>query len=259
LIGAWANNELEKHIAISLSEKRIRHYSNNDMAKLMELMGEWRFLLGVSSQASDRELIMMTKYVSESYPQLTYTDIRTTMMMAMQGKLDIAFTPMINFSAKYVSDCINDYCSHKSRFINEALHKQDKKDAKAENKPKNYTPEERMNIFASILTVAYNMAHNLNEVMDFENRIYKWLRHTKQIKMSQDDINEAIKYGESKYRKLYGAKRDEESPDRIKKYGREHAVVKYFLSVPLSEIMSKINVEYFKIINNENSGRDTNN
>ena len=216
------------------------------MAKLMEIMGEWRYLLGITSQASERELILMTKYVSESYPQITYTDVRTTMMMALQGKLDIPFTPMINFSAKYISDCINDYLHTKSRFINESINKQNLKEARNE-KPKNYTPEERMEMFGSILSVAYNMAHNLNEVMDFEDRIYKWLRHTKQVRMSQEDINEAMKYGQHKYKKVYGAnEEDKESAEyRIKKYGREHAVVKYFLSVPLSEIMSKLNTEYF--------------
>lgn len=258
MIGAWASNEVEKHIAISLSEKRIRHYTNTDMAKLMELIGEWRFLLGVSSQASERELIMMTKYVAESYPQLTYTDIRTTMMLALQGKLDIPFTPMVNFSAKYVSDCINDYTYTKSRFVNDALYKQSLKESRNE-KPKKYTPEERMNMFASILSVAYNMAQNLNEVMDFEDRIYKWLRYTKQVTMTQEDISEAMKFGEKKYQRVYGANRDTDSEHRIKKYGREHVVVKYFLSVPLSQIMSKLNTEYFKMLDNESSGRNTNN
>jgi len=247
LIGAWANNEIEKHIALSLSEKRIRHYTNTDMGSLMELIGEWRFLLGVSAQASERELIIMTKYVSESYPQLTYTDIRTTMMMALQGKLDIAFTPMVNFSAKYVSDCINDYLSHKSKFINEAANKQNLKQLR-NTKPKEYTPEERMNIFANILTVSYNMARNVNEIMDFDDRIYKWLRHTKQIKMSQEDIKEAMNYGHRKYQKIHGIKINskQNSEEKIKRYGREHVVVKYFLAVPLSQIVAYLNVEYFK-------------
>jgi hypothetical protein len=70
-----------------------------------------------------------------------------------------------------------------------------------------------------------------------------------------------MKYGQLKYKKVYGAsEQDKETAEyRIKKYGREHAVVRYFLSVPLSEIMSKLNVEYFKIINNESSDRNTNN
>jgi hypothetical protein len=232
-----------------MSEKRIRDYNNNDMGKLMELLGEWRYLLGISSQATERELILLTKFIKDSFQNLTYTDIKTTMMMALQGKLEIAFTPMINFSAKYISDAINEYGYLKSKFINSANELQQKKDLERKSPPKKYTPEERMNIFADIIKISHNMANEKGEVYDFESKIYKWLRDTKQIKMSQEDIDEAIKYGQNKFYNLHGYNYNAKEIDRetkIKKYGRENVVIKYFISTPLTKIFSYLKVDYFK-------------
>lgn len=248
-IGAWAKNEIEKSFANSLSEKRIRNYNNQDMGKLLELIGEWRYLLGVSSQVSERELIIITKFIAESFSNLTYTDIKTTMMMALQGKLDIPFTPMVNFSAKYLSDAISDYLYKKSQFINSAAEKQHKKELREQaEKQTPYTPKQKMTMFADIIKSIHHAANTHQEIIDFNGRIYKWLRNTKQIKLNQQDIDNAMKYGQHKYHKLYGyanAKDANKKDEMIKKYGRENVVVKYFLSTPLTQILSYLREEDF--------------
>jgi hypothetical protein len=249
MIGGWATTEVEKQMATTFSEKRIRQYDNTDMSKLMELIGEWRYLLGLTSQVSDKELIIMTKFVSNSFPQYTYTDIKTAMMMALQGKLDIPFTPLVNFSAKYIADALNEYGYIKSKFVNETIYKNDKK-LSSMGKPRKYTPEERMAIFADILSVTYKIAVEKGEVIDIDDKIYKWLRATNQLVMSKEEINEAVRYANDKYNKdtltqksnFYKVDKD----TKLKKYGREHVIVKYFVSNPLTKILSYLKLDYFK-------------
>lgn len=249
LIGAWASNEIEKQLALSFSEKRIRDYKNQDMDKIVELIGEWRYLLGVSNQASERELIIFTKFIHENYPNLTYTDIRTTMMMAISGKIRIEFTPMVNFSAKYVGDCIAEYLNYKSRFVNDALLKNEQHERSKQKEVKPATPEEQYNNFKSILISCYNMVKQKGEMYDFEDRIYNWLRKTKQLKMNEEDVRRALDYGNKKFTKVYTSptKKDIEKKEQIiKKYGREHAVVQYFQGKLLTEIIANLSVDYFK-------------
>jgi hypothetical protein len=106
-----------------------------------------------------------------------------------------------------------------------------------------------MKMFAEIIKVSHRMAVENGEIYDFDSKIYKWLRDTKQIKMSQTDVNDAMRYGQAKFTKLYGLSTNQNNVNKeesIKKYGRENVVAKYFMTEPLSKILANLDINYFK-------------
>jgi hypothetical protein len=248
LIGAWAKSEIELKIARSFSEKRIGSYKNADMKVLVRLIGQWWLLSGVNNEANAKELIVIANYIHDNYQNLTYTDIELSMSMTINGSLIMEYEPFIRLSASYISKCINAYMKYKSMVVNEALQKTEAyhQRKEVEKKHQEITPEQRMQIFSEILETSYKMAKEKGEILDFESRMYSWLRATKQIRMSQPDVDEAINFGRTKYKKLYGDQPvNKPKEDIIKKFGREHVVVRYFLETPLTKILEYLTPEYF--------------
>lgn len=248
MIGAWAKTNIERKVAFSFSEKKIGDYNNNDMKSITRLLGEWWILSGVNQDANAKDLIIIGKFIHNNYPQLTYTDIFMSMTLSIKGELELSYEPFVRLSGQYISKCVNAYLIIKAKIVNDAVAKTDEyyKRQELERPAQPTTPQQRMESFASILETSYNMAHESSIVLDFESRIYTWLRSTKQIKMSQPDVDEALKKGKERYAKVYGNKHNKQPDDSIiKKFGREHAVVKYFLETPITVIMDYLKIEYF--------------
>lgn len=249
MIGAWAKTDTQRKVAFSFSEKKIGDYNNNDMKAIVRLIGEWWILSGVNQEANAKDLIVISKFIHSNFQQLTYTDISLSMTLSIKGELELAYEPFVRLSGQYISKCVNAYLQIKAKIVNEAAAKTEQYYKKMElDKPATpTTPEQRMESFKTILETSYKMAHESSIVFDFESRIYAWLRHTKQIKMSQSDVDEALKKGKERYTKVYGGQQNKPPDDNIiKKFGREHVVVRYFLETPLTKIMDFLNSEYFK-------------
>ncbi len=67
LIGDWIQNEVEYEVAKTFDGKRIGQYTKEDMTKLVELMAHWRVLLGVTSDSTEIELVVICQFVYDNF------------------------------------------------------------------------------------------------------------------------------------------------------------------------------------------------
>ena len=58
------------------SLQKIQNYNSNEqMNKLVEVLGQWSFYLGLSEKVSDKELILNAQFIKENFGGLNIFDI----------------------------------------------------------------------------------------------------------------------------------------------------------------------------------------
>jgi len=259
LIGDWIQNEIEYEVAKTFNEKRIGDYTKEDMTKLVELMAHWRVLLGVTSDSTEIELVVICQFVYDNFKKYSLADIRLAMNWAIAGRVDIGFVSQKSLSSFYVSKVLNAYDDRKREIVNEFMERRDRHLRRLEiDKKTEPTPEEKANTFKEMILGIYKSYQNNQPFYDFNDFVYNWLKSTGQIQASQEDINAAVFYGQEKYREERRQKNaanilkqivdmdvPENKEERQKKYAREYIIKKYFDKYTIGEIISKIKPSQF--------------
>lgn len=259
LIGDWIKNELELEIAKTYEHKRIGDFNKEDMTKLVELMAHWRILLGVTSDSTEMELVVICQFVYDNFKKFSLPDVRMAMNWAISGKIDIGFVSQKSLSSYYVSKVLNAYNEEKRHIFNDLMERRDRHLQRLEiDRKVVVTPEENANSFKDMIASMYKSHKDQLPFYDFNDFVYNWMKKTGQIQASQEEINEAVFYGQEKYRE---EKRQQnaasilrqianvETPDnkeaKQKKYAREYMIKKYFDKYTLGEIIAKIKPSQF--------------
>lgn len=259
LIGDWIQNETEYQVALTYGEKRIGDFNKQDMTKLVEVMAQWRLLLGVTTESTDTELIVICQFVYDNFKKFTLSDIRLAMNWVISGKVEVGFVTQKNISSFYVSKAINAYEERKRHIFNDLMERRDRhiQRNQIEVKPEP-TQQDKANTFKDLILGMYKSHQDGQPFYDFGDFVYNWLKKTNQLRATPEDVNAAVFYGQEKYR----AERREEvaknimrqlvnndTPDnkeeRQKKYAREYMIIKYFEKNTIGEIISKINPNQF--------------
>jgi hypothetical protein len=259
LIGDWIQNEVEYEIAKTYSHKKIGDYKKEDMTKLVELMARWRLLLGVTSDSTEMELVVICQFVYDNFKHFTLPDVNMAMNWAISGKIDVGFVTQKNLSSFYVSKVLNAYEDLKRQIFNDFMERRERylQRAQIESKP-TVTLEEKANTFKDMIVGCYRTYKEDKPFYDFNDFIYNWLKSTGQIQATQEEINAAVFYGQEKYREekrqqnaanILRQMKNLETPDnkdeKQKKYAREYMIMKYFDKYTLAEIVSKIKPSQF--------------
>lgn len=259
LIGDWIKNEADLTIAQTFSEKRIGDFNKEDMKGLVEIMGKWRFLLGVQSESSDTELVFICQFIYDEFKKFTLSDIRIAMNWAISGKIDMTFVSHKSLSAAYVSKAIQAYEDEKRAIIKRiAYDKESYERNKQRDEPLNVSPEEQANTFLSILVGAYNKYKSKGDFYDLGDFIYNWMKKHKIANITKEVVNDAMIYGETRLREFRAEQKHDAGMRRIKimnagnddfhkkKFAREYIIRKFFDKVELDQLVKLVKVEQFK-------------
>jgi hypothetical protein len=260
LIGDWIEIEVEYEIALTYEHKRIGDFTKEDMTKLVELMAHWRVLLGVTSESTEIELIVICQFVYDNFKKYSLADIRLAMNWAISGKIDIGFVSQKSLSSFYVSKVLNAYDDQKRHIFNDMMERRDRHIRRQQISVKQQVSEdEKANAFKDMIVSCYRAYKNDQPFYDFNDYIYNWMKSTGQIQASQEEINAAVFYGQEKYREekrkenatnilrqLANMDTGDNKEERQKKYAREYMIKKYFDKYTLGEIIAKIKTDQFK-------------
>ena len=243
----------------TFSEKRIGDFNKDDMKGLVEIMGKWRFLLGVQSESSDAELVYICQFIYDEFKKFTLSDIRLAMNWAISGKTDMTFVSQKSLSAAYVSKAIQAYEDEKRSIVKRISYDKEAYERnKHINEPLNITPEEQANTFLSILVDAYNEYKEKGSFYDLGDFIYNWVKKHKIVTPTKQVINDAMIFGETRLREYKSEQKHDAGMRRIKrmdsgndeshkkKCAREYIIRKFFDKVEFEQLVKLVKVEQFK-------------
>lgn len=256
LIGSWIRNDAERAVALTYSEKRIGDFTREDMTKLVEIMAQWRVLLGVTSDPTEQELIIICQFMYDNFKQYTLADVRLAMNWAIAGKLDIGFVSQKNISSYYVSRAMNAYDEAKRHIFNNLMEERERHlSRQIELEKSKPTPQEEAESFKGYAVSLYKSYNDGTNWYDISDIFYNWLKRTGQMNPTQKEIAEAVQYGKTRYMedrqgdslkdKLTKTVEPQKKEEQQRKYAREYMIRLYFDKTPLGKIVDKINPSQF--------------
>jgi hypothetical protein len=259
MIGEWVKSEQELAVLQTLTERLIGSFEKEDMAKLVRLVGEWRLLLGVTTDTTEQELIVITQFLYDNFKHFSLTDIRLAMNWAISGFIDVGFVSQKTISAQYISKCLNTYEQQKARIVNDAEYNRQKfLDRKEIDNPIQVSAETKMAIHKEFVVSMYDRYKETGRVDDFGGLLYKWLKVVKAIRPTQQNINEATNAAHERFvterqsnaspflKAAAGKANVEQTDEDLKKrYAREYLISKAFSEHELIDLVKLIKIEYF--------------
>ena len=256
LIGDWVQGENEYAIALTYSDKKIGDYNREDMARLVEVMAQWRILLGVTSDSTEQELVIICQFVYDNFKKYTLGDIKLAMNWVISGKVDVGFVSQKNISSYYVSRALNAYDEEKRRIYNKMMYEREKHLHRLEmESKKKQTPSEKANDFKELILTMYDSYKKSGLFVDFGDFVYNWLKRSNLISRDNTVINAAVTYGREKYFEEIQEKKKfnpaaviepETKEFRQKKLARHYMIIHYFDSINVSGIIKAIKIEHFQ-------------
>lgn len=255
LIGNWIVNSEEYNIASTLSEKKIGDFNREEMGSIVDLMANWRLMLGVTNEVTQEELVFITQFIYDNYKYLCLRDLEYAKNWAIMGKTDVGFVTQKTFSSYYVSRCINAYEAEKRRIINEISHRKERYETKkAIEKPTQLSPQEKANSFKDHLLTLYKSFNEEREYVDVGDMVYNWAKENNLLSLNPREVDAAMVYAKERLREYKTTEKsvstslnvpmDEDT--RLKKYARIFVLNNMFRKYAISELLSKINLDYFK-------------
>ena len=256
LIGKWIQNETEHAVALTYTEKKIGYFSREDMTKLVEVMAKWRLLLGVTTDSTEHELVVICQFIYDNFKNYTLSDIEMAMNWSIAGRLDLGFVSQKTISSYYVSKAINAYNDEKRIIFNKIIESKEKHERWLEQQQKKVlTPLEKANNFKDIVVMMYSVLDSEGVFYDIGDMVYNWLKKTNQLDTTKETIDKAVQYGRNRFfeevaeqsirKRLSQTSNDETREQKQKKYAREYMVKSYFNSHDISEVLSKIQLSHF--------------
>lgn len=256
MIGQWLASNEEVDIVNSYGEKKIRYFNKEDLKQVVELIARWRMLLGVTSESSDIELVVITQFIYDNYPSLSITDINFAMNWSISGKVEIGFVSQKNISSYYVSRAINAYIAEKKNIMKSIEERRNTFLAQSEDKIIEQTPIQQANTFKNIVLNLYDSHGKQKQIIDYNDIVYNWLKKTKNLCLDPAVISNAIRFGKQR---VYEEKQDSVLMNKInqsleqdrelreKKYARVFMINYFFDSIKHeSELVKLIKVSDFQ-------------
>lgn len=219
-------------------------------------MANWRLLLGVTNEVTQEELIFITQFIYDHYKHLTLSDLELSKNWAITGRVDVGFVTQKTFSSYYISRCINAYEDEKRKIINEINQRKERYEMKKElESPKQISPEEKANSFKDHLITLYKAFVEDREYVDVGDIVYNWAKENRLVSLNPREVQDAMLYATERLREVKATDvkaspslnfmaMDDET--RKKKYARIFVLNNMFRKYAISELITKINIEYFK-------------
>lgn len=258
---AWAETSEQKNCIKAFEfKKKIKDFDNNEIGNLIDVLGKWRFYLGVSKDATAEEFMVLTDYIKKNHANLTLDEIHLMIDLSLKSRLNVEVRLFGNFSPLYVSQIINAYHEYKASLLEDVNRKVHDNEIKLLSQ-KTFTPQDDMNITTEIIIDEYNHFKEHGVVKDYMNIVYDFMLKSKRMIISKADIHDAMNYGNimANTEMMQGAtlheimqnyrekdKKLDKKDYLSKRYARNYCLQKYFDNVNLNDLISSIKIDEFK-------------
>ena len=169
--GKFSDNKIKIYQAY-YSLKRIKQFKSNDELKpLIDLIGKWRFFIGVKEELTQEELFMNINFIKDNFSELNLMDIDQAINLSIKGDLDVDVEHYQSFTPLYISRILKAYKIYKGEVmttIRETINKND-------NKPKELSDVDRVALTRASLSVLYESRNNEN-FYDYGNVTYDFIK-----------------------------------------------------------------------------------
>ena len=177
--------------------KRIRDFNTNDELKpLIDLVGKWRYYIGIKEQLSQEELFMNITFIRENFNELNLVDINEAINLSLKGELNIDVEHYQNFTPLYISKILKAYKDYRGKVIYDIRGHI----SKIENKPIEPTISEKLEITKSSLISMYNSRED-KRFHDYGGVTYDFIKRNKLMLFTKALVEEAMEFGRKKTRK----------------------------------------------------------
>ena len=98
--------------------KKIRDFkSNDDLKPLIDLVGKWRYYIGIKEELSQEELFMNLNFIRENFSELNLVDINQAIDLSIKGDLDVEVEHYQSFTPLYISRILKSYKEYRNKVI----------------------------------------------------------------------------------------------------------------------------------------------
>tara|TARA_R110000782_G_scaffold14635_1_gene43497 strand:+ start:3918 stop:4754 length:837 start_codon:yes stop_codon:yes gene_type:complete len=173
------------------SLKRIRDFNTNDELKpLIDLVGKWRYYIGIKEELSQEELFMNITFIRENFNELNLVDINEAINLSLKGDLNIDAEHYQNFTPLYISKILKAYKEYRGKVIYDIRDKI----SKIENKPIEPTISEKVDITKSSLLSMYGSRED-KRFHDYGGVTYDFIKRNQLMIFTKSLVAEAMEYG----------------------------------------------------------------
>jgi len=171
--------------------KKIRDFQSNDELKpLIDLVGKWRYYIGIKEELSQEELFMNLNFIRENFSELNIVDINQAIDLSIKGDLDVEAEHYQSFTPLYISKILNSY----KKYRNEVVFAIRKKINEIENVPKELSIDEKVEITKTSLISMYSNRED-KRFYDYGGVTYDFIKRNSLLVFSKPLVAEAMAYG----------------------------------------------------------------
>ena len=246
----------EANLIYAIEKKSALKYIDADnINQLIDLIGKWRWMLGVNNSESEveiaKELALISQFLIKNYSFLTLDEISLAIDLSLLNKLDCDVRTFNAFSPMYVSRVLNAYGEYRKQLYKEVMDRKHREDEIKEMEKK-VSPEDKMQSMIELIEYFYNEFKSIGIINDHFNTLYNYFRRAKKINPDKQMIDNAMEYGKVKSEtyisNYFNDALNSEKPEKdniIKRFARNYCVETYFNENTLEDIIKKVNIKEF--------------
>tara|TARA_B110000093_G_C12920581_1_gene388990 strand:- start:461 stop:1267 length:807 start_codon:yes stop_codon:yes gene_type:complete len=171
--------------------KKIRDFTSNDELKpLIDLVGKWRYYIGIKEELSQEELFVNLNFIRENFNELNLVDIKQAIDLSIKGDLEVEAEHYQNFTPLYISKILNAYKVYRGKVIYAIRDKV----SKIENQPKEPTLNEKVEITKTSLESMFSNRED-KRFYDYGGVTYDFIKRNSLLVFSKSLVEEAMEYG----------------------------------------------------------------
>ena len=250
MVGNWIKTEEENKLVVSQYGIKIAQLPNPNA--LMELLGKWRYYVGIKQDPTPEEFVIISKFIRNNFSDLTLEEIDLAIELSVMGKLNIDNIAYNQFSVLYVTNILNSYKEYRHINMLKILDIREKELLK-EKEASRYTPEYKMENMKQLFIDQYAEYKEKGFIFDYFNSCYNFLKKNNYLFIDKQMRDDAVKYGKEavildKDSKLGLYLIKTYTKDEMEKvYMRNYCVQKFFDSTPnINEFLNTFKIEYFQ-------------
>jgi len=246
LLSLVRNNTEQLLVAAFAGKQPIYKLSKEESLAIIDVIGLWMANLGVMNSISDMEINMIATFIKDNYNSLTIDEIKKAISLSITNKLNCD-SELYNkaFSVKYVAKILEAYIEFKDRELADYRNRLESERMKKSDVPA--TPKEKMKISIDYFTNSYNDFVENNNI-DYLYVGYEFLKRTKKIKVTQLDVDNAIKNGKEAAKTYMKGKYMDGLGNKIKGYNAvdiEQLQIRCAKSFIVAEFFKRIDFKEF--------------
>lgn len=250
MVGSWIKTEEENKLVLSQYGSKIAELENPNA--LMELLGKWRYYVGIKQDPTPEEFIIISKFIRSNFGDLTLDEIDLAIELSVMGKLNIDNVAYNQFSVLYVVNILNSYKEYRHINMLKILDVREKELIK-EREANRYTPEYKLNNMKQLFIDQYAEFKEKGAIFDYFNSCYNYLKKNNYLIIDKQTKEEAVEYGKRTIKKEKDSKiglyliKTYTKEEMEKVYMRNYCVQKFFNTITdINEFVKTFKLEHFQ-------------